>query len=43
MSVLMDIHAIIMRGDSPTKRFGLGVVGSPLNQFWRIRARAYLR
>lgn len=38
--VLKDLHAIITHGDSPKKRFGLAVVGTPPNQFWRIRARA---
>ncbi|HWR77215.1 MAG TPA: alpha/beta hydrolase [Thiobacillus sp.] len=39
-SALMDLHAIITRGDSPAKRFGLSVVGKPPKRFWRIRARA---
>lgn len=39
-SVLADLHALIVHGISPNKRFGLMPQGTPPNRYWIMRRRA---
>jgi esterase/lipase superfamily enzyme len=39
-NLLVDLHAIIMRGDTPSNRFGLLAQGKTPDRYWIMRSRA---